>query len=249
MSEIQRRGILLVLSSPSGAGKTTITRALAAADPLVSISISVTTRPPREGEVDEQEKKDEPEVIPDVEPRGSQKAREGKVKDRQREQRRGGIAADAPSQPPGEKSGRCQGKHGEQDMCIGVALLIAGKEEAQKLDEVGAEDAALKGAPMRPSDDDAVSRTDRLTVILLKEHHDQTELHGGEEYCQQRPGEVLFRFRCHAPWPSCPPKEILLHSRRFGHRPDRLLAAARTARPPSSARGSNATDSALDFGL
>ncbi len=52
MSEIQRRGILLVLSSPSGAGKTTITRALAAADPLVSISISVTTRPPREGEVD-----------------------------------------------------------------------------------------------------------------------------------------------------------------------------------------------------
>ncbi len=52
MSEIQRRGILLVLSSPSGAGKTTITRALAAAEPSVSISISVTTRPPREGEVD-----------------------------------------------------------------------------------------------------------------------------------------------------------------------------------------------------
>jgi guanylate kinase len=52
MSEIQRRGILLVLSSPSGAGKTTITRALAAAEPSVSISISVTTRPPRDGEVD-----------------------------------------------------------------------------------------------------------------------------------------------------------------------------------------------------
>ncbi len=52
MSEIQRRGILLVLSSPSGAGKTTITRALAAAEPSAKVSISVTTRPPREGEVD-----------------------------------------------------------------------------------------------------------------------------------------------------------------------------------------------------
>jgi len=52
MSEIKRRGILLVLSSPSGAGKTTITRALATAEPSVAISISVTTRPPREGEVD-----------------------------------------------------------------------------------------------------------------------------------------------------------------------------------------------------
>ncbi len=52
MSEIRRRGILLVLSSPSGAGKTTITRALAAADPNVATSVSVTTRPPREGEID-----------------------------------------------------------------------------------------------------------------------------------------------------------------------------------------------------
>jgi guanylate kinase len=52
MSEIQRRGILLVLSSPSGAGKTTITRALASAEPGVAVSISVTTRPPRAGEVD-----------------------------------------------------------------------------------------------------------------------------------------------------------------------------------------------------
>jgi guanylate kinase len=52
MSEIQRRGILLVLSSPSGAGKTTITRALASAEPGVSVSISVTTRPARAGEVD-----------------------------------------------------------------------------------------------------------------------------------------------------------------------------------------------------
>jgi guanylate kinase len=52
MSEIKRRGILLVLSSPSGAGKTTIARALAAADPLVTLSVSVTTRPRREGEID-----------------------------------------------------------------------------------------------------------------------------------------------------------------------------------------------------
>lgn len=49
---IKRRGILLVLSSPSGAGKTTITRALVAADPLLAMSVSVTTRPPREGEID-----------------------------------------------------------------------------------------------------------------------------------------------------------------------------------------------------
>jgi len=52
MSEIRRRGILLVLSSPSGAGKTTITRALAAADANLAMSVSVTTRPAREGEVD-----------------------------------------------------------------------------------------------------------------------------------------------------------------------------------------------------
>jgi guanylate kinase len=49
---IQRRGILLVLSSPSGAGKTTITRALVDADPGLANSISVTTRPPRAGETD-----------------------------------------------------------------------------------------------------------------------------------------------------------------------------------------------------
>jgi len=52
MSDIRRRGILLVLSSPSGAGKTTITRALAAADSQLTTSISVTTRPPREGEIE-----------------------------------------------------------------------------------------------------------------------------------------------------------------------------------------------------
>jgi guanylate kinase len=51
-SNITRRGILLVLSSPSGAGKTTITRELVALDPLLRISVSVTTRPRRRDEVD-----------------------------------------------------------------------------------------------------------------------------------------------------------------------------------------------------
>ena len=47
-----RRGLMLVLSSPSGAGKTTIARALLTADAELSVSVSVTTRPPRPGEVD-----------------------------------------------------------------------------------------------------------------------------------------------------------------------------------------------------
>ncbi|WP_337995886.1 guanylate kinase [Oleispirillum naphthae] len=54
-SLVSRRGLLLVLSSPSGAGKTTIARNLLAADPLISASISVTTRPQRPSE---QEKRD-----------------------------------------------------------------------------------------------------------------------------------------------------------------------------------------------
>ena len=49
---IRRRGFLLVLSSPSGAGKTTITRQLLERDPSLSLSVSVTTRPPRPGETD-----------------------------------------------------------------------------------------------------------------------------------------------------------------------------------------------------
>lgn len=48
----ERRGLLIVLSSPSGAGKTTISRLLLAADPDIAISVSVTTRPIRPGEVD-----------------------------------------------------------------------------------------------------------------------------------------------------------------------------------------------------
>jgi len=47
-----RRGLLLVLSSPSGAGKTTLARRLLAADASLRLSISVTTRPPRPGEVE-----------------------------------------------------------------------------------------------------------------------------------------------------------------------------------------------------
>lgn len=49
---IKRRGLMLVLSSPSGAGKTTISRRLLDLDDNLSMSISVTTRSPRPGEVD-----------------------------------------------------------------------------------------------------------------------------------------------------------------------------------------------------
>lgn len=49
---IHQRGFLLVLASPSGAGKTTITRALVSRDPTLSLSVSVTTRPRRPGESD-----------------------------------------------------------------------------------------------------------------------------------------------------------------------------------------------------
>jgi guanylate kinase len=48
---IERRGLLLVLSSPSGAGKTTLARRLMDADRGISMSVSVTTRKPRPGEV------------------------------------------------------------------------------------------------------------------------------------------------------------------------------------------------------
>ncbi len=49
---ISRRGLMLVLSSPSGAGKTTIARAILAGDARITMSISATTRPKRPGETD-----------------------------------------------------------------------------------------------------------------------------------------------------------------------------------------------------
>jgi guanylate kinase len=51
-SKIARRGLMLVLSSPSGAGKTTLSRLLLRSDRKVELSISVTTRPKRRGEID-----------------------------------------------------------------------------------------------------------------------------------------------------------------------------------------------------
>lgn len=48
----KRRGLMFVLSSPSGAGKTTLSRRLLAEEEGVAMSVSVTTRAPRPGEVD-----------------------------------------------------------------------------------------------------------------------------------------------------------------------------------------------------
>ncbi len=48
--DIARRGICLVLAAPSGAGKSSITRALLASEPDLLLSVSVTTRAPRPGE-------------------------------------------------------------------------------------------------------------------------------------------------------------------------------------------------------
>jgi guanylate kinase len=49
---LQRRGLMLILSSPSGAGKTTISRMLLERDADIRLSVSMTTRPMRVGEVD-----------------------------------------------------------------------------------------------------------------------------------------------------------------------------------------------------
>jgi guanylate kinase len=49
---IKRRGLMLVLSSPSGAGKTTISREILKREPAMTLSISATTRQPRPGEVE-----------------------------------------------------------------------------------------------------------------------------------------------------------------------------------------------------
>ncbi len=52
---MMRKGLLLILSSPSGAGKTTLTRMLMAWDPTMRFSVSATTRAARPGEVDGRE--------------------------------------------------------------------------------------------------------------------------------------------------------------------------------------------------
>ncbi len=54
-TQIARRGLMLVLSSPSGAGKTTLSRRLLDSDDALTLSVSATTRPPRPGEVDGQD--------------------------------------------------------------------------------------------------------------------------------------------------------------------------------------------------
>jgi guanylate kinase len=51
-SAFQRRGLLFVLSSPSGAGKSTIARMLLGSDDGIAMSVSATTRPRRPGEID-----------------------------------------------------------------------------------------------------------------------------------------------------------------------------------------------------
>ena len=55
MTPADRSGLLIILSSPSGAGKTTLSRRLLADDDAVSFSISATTRKPRPGELDGRE--------------------------------------------------------------------------------------------------------------------------------------------------------------------------------------------------
>jgi len=52
MTKIARRGLMFVLSSPSGAGKTTLSRKLLSEDADITLSVSATTRKPRASEVD-----------------------------------------------------------------------------------------------------------------------------------------------------------------------------------------------------
>lgn len=52
IDKLARRGLLFILSSPSGAGKTTLSRKLLGADEDIKLSVSATTRPPRPGEED-----------------------------------------------------------------------------------------------------------------------------------------------------------------------------------------------------
>lgn len=50
--KVDRRGLMYVLSSPSGAGKTTLAERLLTGDPRLKLSVSATTRKPRPGEID-----------------------------------------------------------------------------------------------------------------------------------------------------------------------------------------------------
>jgi guanylate kinase len=54
-ASVARRGLMLVLSSPSGAGKTTLSRRLLDSDPGIDLSVSVTTRAQRSGEIDKRD--------------------------------------------------------------------------------------------------------------------------------------------------------------------------------------------------
>jgi guanylate kinase len=54
-ASVARRGLMLVLSSPSGAGKTTLSRRLLDNDPAIDLSVSVTTRAQRSGETDKRD--------------------------------------------------------------------------------------------------------------------------------------------------------------------------------------------------
>ncbi|MEO7222402.1 MAG: guanylate kinase, partial [Devosia sp.] len=50
--EFARRGVMMVLASPSGAGKSSISRAIFEDDPNISLSVSVTTRARRTDEIE-----------------------------------------------------------------------------------------------------------------------------------------------------------------------------------------------------
>jgi guanylate kinase len=52
VAELARRGVMMVLASPSGAGKSSISRAIFEQDPNISLSVSVTTRARRTDEID-----------------------------------------------------------------------------------------------------------------------------------------------------------------------------------------------------
>src|SRR5215475_5435389 len=73
---VARRGIMLVLSSPSGAGKTTLSRRLLETDPRVELSVSVTTRPKRSGEVDGRDYHFIDQALFDVDWQGTQQLRD-----------------------------------------------------------------------------------------------------------------------------------------------------------------------------